>query len=227
MPKEGDFVLPGDVVKDLVAMKNVVLQGPGLHTHDEPNSLLVTRAGVLRFKAPNIYWIDGLQKRYYPKKGDLVVGVVTKKSGDVFKVDIGSSELASLPLLAFEGATKKQKPDLQVGDAVYARLLSAHREMEPELVCVDSYFKAGKLGPLSSDGFIINLDLNFIHKLLDVEFPLLHVLGKKYVYEIAVGVNGKVWINAKTTKDIFNLMNAFLAAEHHSSKEVLELCRQY
>lgn len=56
-------------------------------------------------------------------------------------MDIGGSEWASLPLMAFEGATKKQKPDLQVGDAVYARLLSAHREMEPELVCVDSLFK--------------------------------------------------------------------------------------
>lgn len=56
-------------------------------------------------------------------------------------MDIGSSELASLSMMAFEGATKKQKPDLQVGDAVYARLLSAHREMEPELVCVDSFYK--------------------------------------------------------------------------------------
>lgn len=58
-----------------------------------------------------------------------------------FVVDIGCSELASLSMMAFEGATKKQKPDLQVGDAVYARLLSAHREMEPELVCVDSFYK--------------------------------------------------------------------------------------
>lgn len=44
-------------------------------------------------------------------------------------------------MMAFEGATKRQKPDLQAGDAVYARLLSAHREMEPELVCVDSFYK--------------------------------------------------------------------------------------
>lgn len=63
-------------------------------------------------------------------------------------MDIGSSELASLSMMAFEGATKKQKPDLDTGDAVYARLLSAHKEMEPELICVDSFYKVIALNKL-------------------------------------------------------------------------------
>ncbi|KAK5641242.1 hypothetical protein RI129_009789 [Pyrocoelia pectoralis] len=224
--KIGEFVFPGDVLRDLTVVNGVILKGPGLHSHEEPNCLLVTRAGILCFKSPNTYWIDGQQKRYYPKRGDLVVGII-KKTGNICKVDIGSSELSSLSMLSFEGATKKQKPDLQVGDIVYAKLLSAHREMESELVCIDSYYKAGKLGPLSNDGFIMNISLNFVNRILDINCPLLKTLGQKYVFEIAIGMNGKVWINAKKTKDILNLMNALLAAEQESNSNIIKACKQY
>lgn len=209
--KEGDFVVPGNVINNLESVKSITLKGPGLQTHNEPNSLLVTRAGFLCFKSPNVYWVEGKPKRYYPKKADLVVGIIAKKVGDSYRVDIGSSEYASLSSFAFEGATKKQKPDVQVGDAVYARLLSAHREMEPELVCVDSYFKAGKLGPLSSDGLIINLSLTTVSEILSPNCKVLETLGKKNVFEIAIGMNGKVWIRAKTQDVILKIMNTLLA----------------
>jgi exosome complex component RRP40 len=40
--------------------------------------------------------------------------LVTAKAGDVFRLDIGSSELATLSYLAFEGATKRNRPDVKV-----------------------------------------------------------------------------------------------------------------
>ncbi|XP_041125602.1 exosome complex component RRP40-like [Polyodon spathula] len=46
-----------------------------------------------------------------PAKGESVIGIVTVKSGDVFKVDIGRSEQTSLSPLAFEGATKRNRPE--------------------------------------------------------------------------------------------------------------------
>ena len=63
-----------------------------------------------------------------------MIGVVTAKAGDIFRVDIGSSEQATLSFMAFEGATKKNRPNINVGDVVYAKLLVASRDMEPELV---------------------------------------------------------------------------------------------
>ena len=62
------------------------------------------------------------------------MGVVTAKAGDTFRVDIGSADQASLSYLAFEHATKKNRPNVQNGDLVYAKLLVASRDMEPELV---------------------------------------------------------------------------------------------
>lgn len=52
--------------------------------------------------------------QYVPAKGESVIGVVTAKSGDIFKVDFGGSEQASLSYLAFEGATKRNRPNVQV-----------------------------------------------------------------------------------------------------------------
>ncbi|KAJ8921699.1 hypothetical protein NQ315_010609 [Exocentrus adspersus] len=214
MANIGEYVYPGDVVKNVKSIKGITIIGPGLRQNEEnPNTLCISQAGKLCFREPNTYWIEGKRHRYIPKKGDLVLGVVAKKAGDSLKVDIGSAEFAALPMLAFEGATKKQKPDVQVGDVIYARLLSAHREMEPELICVDSYFKAGRLGVLPNDGFLINISLNLTQRLLDIKDPLLPTLGKKFPYEIVLGVNGRMWLNAKQRKDILTLLRCIEAAE--------------
>lgn len=58
--------------------------------------------------------ILSLFPQYVPAKGETVIGIVTVKSGDVFKVDFGGSEQASLSYLAFEGATKRNRPNVQV-----------------------------------------------------------------------------------------------------------------
>ena len=51
--------------------------------------------------------------QYVAVKGERVVGVVVK-TGKVHKVDIGAALSASLPELAFQGATRRNKPSLQV-----------------------------------------------------------------------------------------------------------------
>ena len=51
-----------------------------------------------------------------------MIGVVTAKAGDLFRVDIGTSQPASLSYLAFEGATKRNRPNVNVGDIVYAKV---------------------------------------------------------------------------------------------------------
>lgn len=43
-----------------------------------------------------------------------VIGIITKKAGESYVVDIGTRDRVTLPKLAFAGATKKNKPDLKV-----------------------------------------------------------------------------------------------------------------
>ena len=67
------------------------------------------------------------------------------------QIDIGTSEPATLSYLAFEGATKKNKPNITNGDVVYAKIVTASKDMEPELVCVDAYGKKAGLGQLQGN----------------------------------------------------------------------------
>jgi exosome complex component RRP40 len=79
--------------------------------------------------------------QYIPAVEDNVVGVVRDKQGEQYRVDIGASHTALLPFLAFEGATKRNRPNLQVGTLVYARVVMANKDMEPEISCISPQYK--------------------------------------------------------------------------------------
>lgn len=92
----------------------------------------------------------------------MVIGVVTERHGESFKVDIGGAHAATLPMLAFEGATKKNRPDLKVGSLVYARVILANKDMEPELACYSARNKAEGYG-LLDDGYMFKTSLNLAY----------------------------------------------------------------
>ena len=85
--------------------------------------MLISKNGILLKRKPNIFYVDSYQKRYIPAKGDSVVGIVQSKTLDYFWVDINASETAALSYLAFEGATKKNRPEVSVGDTVYCKFI--------------------------------------------------------------------------------------------------------
>eukprot|EP00392_Amoebophrya_sp_AT5.2_P003375 g3380.t1 len=75
-------------------------------------------------------------KVYEPVAGEEVVGVVRQRRGEVFRVDIGARGLAELPETAFNGATKRNKPALEIGDTVFA-VVEAVLDDYVKLSCVD------------------------------------------------------------------------------------------
>ncbi|XP_034241418.1 exosome complex component RRP40-like [Thrips palmi] len=221
--RTGDTVLPGDDVTSALRTNDAlkVVLGPGLRR--EGGQVVASRSGVLRMPKNNVFVVEAYQKRYIPVKDEHVVGVVTNAGSDIFRVDIGASVSASLSYLDFEHATKKNRPNIQVGDVVYAKLSTAGRDMEPELVCVDAHGKANKLGKLE-DGFLITCSLNLIRKLLSVSCPLLKALGQKWPYECAFGMNGKVWIKARSTKETIAIANAIYESEHMDNDQIKQMC---
>ncbi|KZC13273.1 PREDICTED: exosome complex component RRP40 [Dufourea novaeangliae] len=220
----GDVVMPGDVVRDIATInkKETIILGPGLRR--EADTVFAYKAGILKKTDPAVYYVDSYQKRYVPNRGENVLGIVTQKSSDIFKVDIGASEQASLSYLAFEGATKKNRPDIQVGDLVFAKLLVASKDMEPELVCVDSHGKEKKLGALSSNGMLFTCSLSLIRKILNHNSPLFNTLSHSQAFEVAAGMNGRVWVRARTVHETIAVANAILAAEYAAPNEIKKLC---
>ncbi|XP_077612289.1 exosome complex component RRP40 [Crocuta crocuta] len=201
-----------------------VVCGPGLRRSGD--RLLVTKCGRLRYKEPGggggsggVYWVDSQQKRYVPVKGDHVIGIVTAKSGDIFKVDVGGSEPASLSYLAFEGATKRNRPNVQVGDLIYGQFVVANKDMEPEKVCIESCGRANGMGVIGQDGLLFKVTLGLIRKLLAPDCEILQEVGKLYPLEIVFGMNGRIWVKAKTIQQTLILANILEACEHMTSDQ--------
>jgi len=125
-----EVVLPGEAVD--AKHPNLKL-GPGLlQLSDGP--IISTKAGVLcHNQNRSKWWVESNSRRvgtknpissswiysnlpqYTPAAQEAVLGVVIGKSGaEGFRVDIGGPHNANLDALAFEGATKRNRPNLKV-----------------------------------------------------------------------------------------------------------------
>ncbi|KAG7277950.1 hypothetical protein CRUP_022120 [Coryphaenoides rupestris] len=216
--KIGEVLLPGDVFTfiktDTISLSEDVkpekiVCGPGLRR--DGDNVVVCKSGVLRHKQPNLYWLDSQQRRYVPAKGESVIGIITTKSGDVFKVDVGGSEQASLSYLAFEGATKRNRPNVQVGDLVYAQFLIANKDMEPELVCIDSSGRANGLGVFGAGGLLFKVSLGLSEIMKDLE--------KLYPCELVLGMNGRLWVRAASVQKTLIVANLLESSENMTAQQ--------
>lgn len=206
------LVVPGDVVLDLSTMSDQTIKlGGGLR--QEGDSITVMKAGKLRFSKPNKYWVESSQKRYVPFVEDTVLGIVTDTKPDNFIVDIKGPSLAFLPVLAFEGGTRRNIPKFEVGSLLYVRVVKANTGMNPELSCTDGSGKAGLFGILKN-GYMFETSTGLARMLLSSPTcPVLEALGKKLSFEIATGLNGRVWVNATSPSTVILVANAIMNSE--------------
>ena len=226
-----NIVLPGDVIPQNAlptgtGKKKTLTLGPGLR-HIPPHTVSSTVAGTLvtdtRKNAALVEYNSGRVILPFPKKdvhsrfketntmqytpfpNDLVIATVAGSSAEQFNCLLTpETPPASLPHLAFGGATKKTRPQLPPNSLVYCRVANAGRDQPPELTCVDpSTGKGEGLGPLKG-GMVFKISLSMARRLLapKSELALLDVLGAKVGFEITVGRNGVVHVdggNVRTT----------------------------
>ncbi|KAK7274887.1 hypothetical protein RIF29_15988 [Crotalaria pallida] len=206
------LVCPGDVVLDLSTMTNQTIKlGSGLR--QDCDAISVTKAGRLRFSKPNKYWVESSQKRYVPHAEDSVLGIVVDSKSDNFLVDIKGPALAFLPVLAFEGGTRRNIPKFEAGTLIYTRVVKANPGMNPELSCTDDTGKAAEFGALK-DGYMFECSTGLSRMLLSSPTcPVLETLGKKLSFEIAVGLNGRVWVNSSSPSTTIIVANAIMNSE--------------
>ena len=72
--------------------------------------------------------------KYIPAPQESVVGLIIGRSGaEGWRVDIGASHVANLDALAFEGATKRNRPNLKVSGFYFffPSLQISHIEEDP------------------------------------------------------------------------------------------------
>ncbi|RYR73796.1 hypothetical protein Ahy_A02g008297 isoform B [Arachis hypogaea] len=212
------FCCPGDVVLDLSNLTNQTIKlGGGLY--QDCDAISVMKAGKLRFSKPNKYWVESSQKRYVPHAEDSVLGIVVDSRSDNFLVDIKGPSLAFLPVLAFEGGTRRNIPKFEAGTLIYVRVVKANPGMNPELSCTDATGRAAEYGALK-EGFMFECSTGLSRTLLSSPTcPVLEALGKKLSFEIAVGLNGRVWVNSASPSTTIIVSNAIMNSESLSGAQ--------
>ncbi|PIC51613.1 hypothetical protein B9Z55_002057 [Caenorhabditis nigoni] len=173
--------LPGDVINEPSSSDSSII-GYGINLRGEKK--VVTQPGAFRSDEGKI-WLSVHSKRYIPQEGDRVIAIVTSKTGDFFRLDIGTAEYAMISFTNFEGATKRNRPNLKTGDIIYATVFDTTPRTEAELTCVDDEKRARGMGQLNGG----------------------------YMFKITVGMNGRIWVNAPTTEEIIKIHDVINKSE--------------
>ena len=150
--------------------------------------------------------------------------------GEWYRVDIQAAQLARLCNLQFTGATKRNKPILLPGQIVYCRVLNdttthdQNNADEPILLsCQNGPYDVGVpskdwttkenvYGELRNGGTTCRISMSLARSLLgssssNDENIVLDELAKhaqKIPFEVAIGVNGLVWIHS--TKEEYTIL---------------------
>ena len=145
-----------------------------------------------------------MPQQYTPVVHDLVIATVTTSSIEHYTCTVSPHGAPCLlPVLAFEGATRKTRPLLGANMLVYARITATHRDTPPELTCVDpATGKADGLGPLKG-GMVYRVSLALTRRLLSGKkggVTVLDGLSERLSFEVAVGRNGLVWVDGGDVK---------------------------
>ncbi|CAI2301570.1 unnamed protein product [Caenorhabditis sp. 36 PRJEB53466] len=200
--------LPGDVINEPSSSDSSII-GYGINSRGDTK--VASQPGVFRADEDKI-WLNVHSRRYIPQEGDRVIAIVTSKTGDFFRLDIGTAEYAMINFTNFEGATKRNRPNLKTGDIIYASVFDTTPRTEAELTCVDDEKRARGMGQLNG-GFMFKVALNHCRRLIHPSCKILQTVGKFFKFEITVGMNGRIWINAASADDIIKIHEVIVKSE--------------
>ncbi|KAI3637240.1 hypothetical protein MIR68_004946 [Amoeboaphelidium protococcarum] len=244
------FRLAGDILNDQIDSQNEITIGMGLKVMEEEGdqasemeqeSVQFTQSGLL-IHANDKFWVETDQKFYSPAVGDSILGVVCGKIGELelYRIDYGGAVCGLLPFLAFENATRRNRPNLKNGDLVYARVTAVVRaDIECELSCVNEDGKSSGYGALQ-DGLTIQISCNYARRLFNSTMlksknlpavyqqqqclisTVLFELGKRVAFECAVGMNGLLWIKCGSVKQMILIKRVVLDCEFMNKSLTLQ-----
>ena len=226
-----NMILPGEILSTVLS--HPIKLGPGLR-HISPLQgepvIQATQAGLLQTTKQTEFYIDYNSHRYIPNQGESVIGQILTRTTDTYRVDINSAHPATLPALSFEAATKQNRPQLNITQLVYARVATANKDIEPEIECVDpSSGKSAGYGELKGGLLVDGLSLQWCRRLMRQDSGSKGVLAEIGVYvgfQCAVGMNGRVWVDAGDIGKTILVTRVIKEAEGMSEDEVRKLIRE-
>jgi len=111
---------------------------------------------------------------------------------------------------------------------VYARVATANKDIEPEIECVDpTTGKSAGFGELKGGLLVDGLSMGYCRTLLFRERgTVLEEVGKHVGFQCAVGLNGRVWVDAGDVKNTILVGRAIKETEGLSDEEMRKFVRE-
>jgi exosome complex component RRP4 len=177
------LVLPGEEI-DSRGLK------PGPGTYRVQGKVYASVLGLLSARPPIVRVIP-LSGRYIPKAGDTVVGTVTDVQGTFWLLDIGAPRWAPLHMTGTPwkieiGETEKY---LHVGDAVLVQI--ENLDVTGRIGVTMNGEGLGKL----NGGTIVTISPAKVPRVIGRGGSMIQTLTRMTGAEIAVGQNGRVWVD--------------------------------
>jgi exosome complex component RRP40 len=184
--------LPGDDLTEIITQTHSSVKiGSGLLYSRPQEQIVSTGVGEVAYRPPSTYWVKSSSKRYFPKVNDQIIGIIEEKGGDYYSVNVFSGHSnCLLNRLAFEGATKRNRPELKKGDVVYCRVLLAPNGTDNiggdimELSCISStgstkeWSSGETVFGVVSQGLVVHVNSNTARRLLRPDCAVLNALGR-------------------------------------------------
>eukprot|EP01017_Pseudomicrothorax_dubius_P038622 TRINITY_DN5819_c0_g1_i8.p1 TRINITY_DN5819_c0_g1~~TRINITY_DN5819_c0_g1_i8.p1 ORF type:complete len:210 (+),score=48.54 TRINITY_DN5819_c0_g1_i8:44-673(+) len=204
------ITLPGEKIPVVNHEKVKIIRKQFVINPDE-SSVIARHSGLIidrEVKGEHKLGLLTRPKKYLPEAEDFVVGIIKSRENEAYLVDIGGPTIARLGETEFQGASKRNKPNLEEGALIYARVLEHNKFERTTLTCISTkdnkQWTTGEsfFGELKG-GFVFPGSISFCRDLLDKrKTQILDELKKHVAYEVAVGINGKFVV----LSDVLNKM---------------------
>jgi len=228
--RNSDIVTPGEVITDDPQW----MRGHGTYVAASTSSIVSAVAGTVT-RTNKLLSVRPLRARYTPEVGDLVVGRIVEVQAKRWRVDVGSTQLASLPLSAINlpgGILRKrtETDELQIrsffaeGDLLVAEVQQLFSDGSAVL-----HTRSLKYGKLRNGLFVAITGMGggggVVRSRRQVwQFEAANNGGQ---IEVTLGVNGYVWICKyaehpevdKSTTGITNLEESVSATMYSSQND--------
>lgn len=109
---------------------------------------------------------------------------------------------------------------------MFALTLVASKDIETELVCIDRHGRKDGLGVLPRGGYMFKLPINVCRRLLAPDSMVSQIIGHKLKFEKAIGLNGHIWIKAKSTESTIVIANLLRQLEYVALSQYENFARQ-
>jgi len=195
------------------------------------DEIVVIKAGILQkvdFTPIPLIFVECMNSKIYsdPLINDNIIGIIEDRgAGDYYKVNINCGKIGLLNKISFQGATKRNRPDLKKGDIIYCRVIQAHLDLDPELTCIASNgitrdWSSGETiyGELSG-GCTLQVNNYIVKYLLAPKCKLLKYLAQYINFEIVIGMNNIIWYKCKNPIDSIIIRNSIINCESLTSSE--------